>query len=411
MKRRVEIYFWEGYISVAPTIINLANSLAEKGHPVFIYTRVIQEYAPETELNAAVKILRFDRQKYLLRLKNWLTKVPFLYKYQQDIINLQLLLNSYKWAVKKSRKESGNNKSCLLIGVDYLGLQWANLLKRRNDSLIYLSLEIEIPAQLHSKNLIDYLRRKEIQIHSHKVALTLIQDKYRMEILKKLNNLTDKAKFAILTNSPRDHKQPIPSSKNFFEEKFDLPQNSFKILSAGMISEGVLSTDIARVFNFISDKTIYLIYHERDKINEKSDYIQNIKNLGGKNLVLSLEPVPYEMVYQIFSSADIGLAIYNPEWGDNFSSIVGASGKLSHYLQFGIPVICYDLPGFREIIEQYNCGIVIKNVEELDAAITAIKANYNNFSKGAYTCYRDCYNFDSQFEVIYTSWKNLFDLS
>ncbi len=405
--RSIEFYFWEGYISVAPTVINLADALAERGHPVTIYTRKIYEHAPQPKLNPNIKVVKIELNKLVKGIGKGINAAIFLKATSREIMTVKLLILYFNSIVRKTRRKT-KEKNALLIGIDTLGLYWANAIKNKENDVFYLSLELSIPPEWYHSKTIDYLKRKEKDIHNDVVALTLIQDKYRLEILKRSNNLLPASQFAILTNSPRQHRSVDVTEQHFFDEKFLLPENSFKLLSAGAISEAMLSTDIAKSFAGFADKSIYLIFHEREKVSPENKYIREVQKSGGKNLLLSLNPVPYEDLYKVVLSAHIGLVFYNPAYGENFSNIVGASGKLSHYLKFSLPVICLDLPGFKELIEKYQCGVVIEKLSQLEDAVGRVRQNYHSMKAGAQKCYEECYNFDHQLNGIYTRWEGTF---
>ena len=54
-----------------------------------------------------------------------------------------------------------------------------------------------------------------------------------------------------------------------------------------------------------------------------------------------------EQVEQVFASAFIGLVVYSDGWGENFSTVGLASGKLSFFLRNGIPVIVNSIPALE----------------------------------------------------------------
>jgi glycosyltransferase involved in cell wall biosynthesis len=349
-----------------------------------------------------VKLVELEGNRfvnYCIRKINSLSLLRFT---GREILKFIILFKWFNLTIYKIRKQS-NNQNRLLIGVDTIGLYWSSRHKKKKDKLFYLSLELVIEYPYPSV-LKQYLKREEIKVHKNQVSLTMIQDKYRLESLKKINHIDNSHSFAILTNSPREHIYEHKESKNFFEEKFSIPKNSFKILSAGMIGNAVMSLDIAKVFSKFNDNTVYLIFHDRQAINEENEYLKKIRECGGANVVLSLKPVAYDMIYKIYTSADIGLVFYNPLYGENYSNIIGASGKLSHYLKYRMPIVCLDLPGFRELVDKYKCGVVIQDLMQMEDAVTEIRSQYSSMSEGAYKCYRECYNFDYQFEKIYYEW-------
>jgi glycosyltransferase involved in cell wall biosynthesis len=398
MKKTIEIFFWNGYVAVAPTLINLANSFAEKGHNVFIYCRKIYFEAPMLQFHNNVNLIEIANNRIV---RYCIEKIPNR-TIIKGICEFYVSVMYFNRVISKIRKRIKSNNR-IIIGIDAMGLLWANMNKKDNDILFYLSLELTINRSYCQKTK-QYVKKQEIKIHKNQVSLTIIQDKYRLDSLKKNNRLDASVPYAILTNSPRTKTHNDKEKNNYFEEKFSLPVNSFKILSAGMISDETMSFEVAKSFSLFNRDNTFLIFHERQKRSNEEEYIKKVKNVGGNKLVLSLEPVSYESIYKIYASADIGLVFYNASYGENFSNIVGASGKLTHYLQYGMPVICFDLPGFRELIETYHCGVVIKDLSEMEDAVNFIEKNYQSMKDGARQCYLECYNFDNQFDKIYDKW-------
>src|SRR5262245_22612179 len=58
-KGRVAIFFWEGYLSVAPSLINAIRLLVTEGYHVDVITRraTFEEYAPMSTFPMGVRIL------------------------------------------------------------------------------------------------------------------------------------------------------------------------------------------------------------------------------------------------------------------------------------------------------------------------------------------------------------------
>jgi glycosyltransferase involved in cell wall biosynthesis len=170
---------------------------------------------------------------------------------------------------------------------------------------------------------------------------------------------------------------------------------------AGYIDDIMMATPIAAAFAKVKDPNIKLILHERQLRSPNEPYFQQLREIGGPHLHLSLTPVAYSEIGSVYRSADIGLVFYDPSYGDNLQYIVGASGKLTHYLMFGIPVISNNLPGFKEIIEGYQAGIVINELDEIGEAISTIMNDYSYYSANALKCFKSEYDFDGQFNKIY----------
>ncbi len=91
---------------------------------------------------------------------------------------------------------------------------------------------------------------------------------------------------------------------------------------------------------------------------------------------------------------------YRTDLGPNWSLLATASGKFAFYLQSGLPVVCLDMPGFREVVEMYGCGICVKDFSQVTEALEKIFTNYEFYRANALRCYRERYEFSKYFEQV-----------
>jgi hypothetical protein len=88
-----------------------------------------------------------------------------------------------------------------------------------------------------------------------------------------------------------------------------------------------------------------LLLHNRYKDVDFHRRIKEYKDLYNKKIFLSCDPLPdIKDLYDVIGVADIGLAFYRPTYRDKYSGnnlkYIGlASGKVSLYLQCGLPVL------------------------------------------------------------------------
>jgi hypothetical protein len=103
----------------------------------------------------------------------------------------------------------------------------------------------------------------------------------------------------------------------------------------------------------------------------------------------SVAPSEYE---ELVRSADVGLALYGVRPGsvygnDNVYHMGLSSGKLSQYLQAGVPVVVTDLPSLRRLTTTYRCGEVVTDPEVTEPAIRRILADYESYARNAVECF------------------------
>jgi glycosyltransferase involved in cell wall biosynthesis len=131
-------------------------------------------------------------------------------------------------------------------------------------------------------------------------------------------------------------------------------------------------------------------------------YIQKVLKSGDEKTLLSLNPVDYNDIDDVVNSAKIGIVIYDyyEKYGTSWISLAKGSGKIAHYLRCGKPVICRNLPGFKEIIEKYQCGVMFDDLDEIEVGINLILDNYDFYRKNAYECYKEEYEFSKYFRTV-----------
>jgi glycosyltransferase involved in cell wall biosynthesis len=162
------------------------------------------------------------------------------------------------------------------------------------------------------------------------------------------------------------------------------------------LSDWALSEDLAQsALNWPDDRV--LILHSHGYHNPH--YLKRLKQYEGEKVIISLDPVPYEELPSLLSSADIGIALYR-DLNKNYSLIDSASGKLAHYLQAGLPVIVNDFPGIKRIVEGYHCGVSVSEVGEITGAVDRIIKDYDAIHDNAFRCYEDNYVFSKHFDRV-----------
>ncbi|OGG12858.1 hypothetical protein A3D77_07420 [Candidatus Gottesmanbacteria bacterium RIFCSPHIGHO2_02_FULL_39_11] len=139
-------------------------------------------------------------------------------------------------------------------------------------------------------------------------------------------------------------------------------------LYAGSLSSwGMIDSLIEQVNKWPNDWV--LVLHPRYGIeNRILKYINKIK----KNSRVYLSDTPVDTTAQmdkIVSSVDLGIALYksdpnHPALGKNILFIGLSSGKISTYLNYGIPVMINEIGQMTDYVRKYKLGIVVENMEK-----------------------------------------------
>src|SRR5207302_3242177 len=103
----------------------------------------------------------------------------------------------------------------------------------------------------------------------------------------------------------------VPLPRDFFIQRFGIEPGTIIVLHAGLIDPVVRSHELAAAAASWPDNFV-LIFHERYKANHLDPYVRAVQAAGGTRVLLSLEPVPFEMIDLVYSGAQIGLVCYEP---------------------------------------------------------------------------------------------------
>ena len=409
MQRACSIFFYEGYVSLAPTIINLAKVLDQNNYFVTIFATQNSSKIPHPKTIASrVKILYFTKisSLYDFSFHPLLSKFITLAKsFQISIFAAQSFIYLFlkKYQVKTL-------KSNINIGVDLYGsitaLLWLYLFGQK---FIYLSLELDRPMK--KTGYIIRLFSHLAELAYRKSEFVVVQDEDRLKTLCECYQYYHPKVF-YLPNSPLKECLLEVDNRNLFREMFDLSREKFPyiVLSAGMINDFACSRALAEAFAFI-DNGCALVFHGVDfkGIQQQDPYIQLLQQVNSKNLFLSLNVLPYEQVDEIYASATIGVAFYATA-DDNYTKIGKASGKLAQYLKHGKPVLVSNLPSLSQLVERYKFGVVVNDPsdpQELKLAIDEILSSYDTYRDNANACFEAEFDFKKKMEPILAAMDDL----
>jgi glycosyltransferase involved in cell wall biosynthesis len=142
-----------------------------------------------------------------------------------------------------------------------------------------------------------------------------------------------------------------------------------------------------------------LVLHNRYGL-DKSTYQYYRQFRDQPNLYFSLNPEPDpNQLFKLLHSADLGIALYksheNSIWlGKNIRHVGLASGKISTYLQHGVPVLVNEIGELSDCVRHHELGVVIDDSHPIQLS------NINGSLK---RWRQNCYNFfNSRLNLNYT---------
>ncbi len=241
--------------------------------------------------------------------------------------------------------------------------------------IIYLSLEVLIGSEL--KNPAWKLYKKLEAFISRRVSLVITQDKWRRGLLKSANNLfLDKI---LLLPNAESGKAKI-SESFYLHDKLGISREKKILLHPGSIGFAKrMIVDLNFVARQLSEEYVIVIHAGR-KMNVVLDEID-------EKIVFSSRPVPYKEIKYLYASSYVGLAIYVnydlPTGGDNIEYMGFSSGKFNMFMKYGKPTITTGQFTFKEIFDEFRCGVAIDNIRNIHIALAKISGNYEMYQSEA----------------------------
>jgi len=297
--------------------------------------------------------------------------------------------------LSKSISSVEGNNYIFFIGIEKKGLIWAGILGDRfNIPYGYYSLELY--TRDHPDAMNTYLDRqiKTAEEAFHKKAvLTIVQDADRANVLFKDNGIVKKSlTFYVpvsLLGSPHRDKS------SFFHDRYQLSPEQIIVLQFGLFYDRRFSLeliDMARLFPW----NWTLVLHG---YSLSESYHRQIKRKCHDRVKLSDHPVPSSQIRNLIASADIGLVFYTSETKNDFMTAF-SSEKLALFLQQGKPIIAFDYPGYRKLMAECECGVLIRSLSELPTAVETILSDWERYSKNAIRGFHLFYDYSKNFMLV-----------
>lgn len=421
---RIGIFIYGYGLGNSPSLINAGKMLADAGFGVdyFTYHTFIGDIKfnnhkinvynfdedDRIEKNRFLELIKPFSPIYIRRLWGWNYAQLDQFKkklheklfFEKELNKVDhIFQNDIRRYVNKAENIIKDNCYKCFIGAEPEGLIAAGMVgQKQNVPFIYYNLELCLSSE--SKTIVKKVVKKYEKIFSKAAIFTIIQDEERAQLFAKDNEIS---MIDILQVPVGAADFKFEKKTDWLREKFNLSNHDKIILYAGFISEWAMCKELAEAATSWPKNRI-LILHSHGYYDP--GYLQKIEKCIKGNVKISLEPVPYDDLASFLASADIGIALYK-DFGENFTAIGSASGKLAHYLKCGLPVIVNDYPSMRKIIDSYKCGVCINDPREITDAMERIFDEYDIMRCNAYRCYEDNFMFSKQFVKVIERIKGL----
>ena len=176
-----------------------------------------------------------------------------------------------------------------------------------------------------------------------------------------------------------------------------------------------MTREIARSVNHWPEDWV-LILHERygRTSHTLAGELAELGHLVGKQIFIS--DSASEMVDDmstILSGIDAGLAFYCPDYdggphtGKNLKFLGLASGKISTYLRYGVPVLTNEIGLYADEIRKNHLGAVVNDPDEIPGALMAMGNEAYNQDISRY--YSEFLDFDIYADKLLTTVRSVID--
>ena len=281
------------------------------------------------------------------------------------------------------------DKYDLIIGVDRLGLIWANFFSKRFN-IPYVLISYEIVFRRETSKL---FKLPEVKA-SKGISFAVVQDDKRAEKLSEENKIEKEKLIQIPVAS--SFSKPYKKNMSLYHE-LGIPLDKKILLFIGSVAKWTCIDKVLSQLTRFPDSWVLVLHDGYGKIKSKVDYMLAELNLdpmsiSDKFYCSNLKLPTTEDMYHLLHSADLGFCAYYPTYsniytGDNVKYIGLASGKATTYLQHGLPVVTIAGGQIGEIVKDNRLGFTLDKIEDLPDCLT----NYD--SSEAQSMHKDCYDY------------------
>lgn len=340
--KRVLIIHTDGNSFNNPTLKCIIDLILEKGYQIDL--RYPKSLAP-MPFYEGVRFLPFGKQIKRIKIVFFNLFCSRLLAYLSVIIENISIYKHYD----------------LIIGVDRQGLVEANILNRLTGTpYIFISFEIMFATETSLRY--KFLEKKA----SKNVSAWIIQDETRAKQAQIENDLDPNKKILLPLASAGIGKL----GHNRLRDSLGIPSDKKVAILIGSLSNWTMTDQVLSSISKWPDDWV-LIIHDRYGNTYKSLKTHNLTHFFGHRIYISNAATKLvDDLGDILSGINAGLAFYQPVFGNPYTGknleILGlASGKISSYLRYGIPVIVNKIGTYADEIHLHRLGFVIDHPEQI----------------------------------------------
>lgn len=291
----------------------------------------------------------------------------------------------------------------LVIGVDREGLIQANVLHRmKKTPYVFMSFEIMFADETSKR-----FKMLEIQA-SRGVTAWLVQDEVRARLLINENQLEPRKKIVLPLASVGNAEPSLPRLR----DRLGIPNEKKVAITIGSITGWSMATDIINSALSWPDEWVLIVH---DRYGKTSEHLRGIlptiePYLNNKIYISDEASQMIDDLGSLFAGVSVGLAFYRPVWGcpssgKNIKYLGLASGKISTYLRYGLPVIVNKIGLFADEAQKHHFGLVVDDVDQIRLKLDEIDCS--SYRDNAKRYFREHLDFKRHQDKILHCLKNL----
>ncbi len=347
MRKRILIIHPEGNLNNNPNLTGIVEILAEAGYLVDVKSpkMAISQSPPCEGVRFLLENEYFvpKRRRLIDRFGSYL-----LSGIAAVLVDPRIIVGRYK----------------LVIGVDRYGIVEASSIGRL----------LGIPCGMISYELFFSEETgpqfKEVERKaSRQIQFAICQDKLRASHLSSENDIPIDRIVCV----PGAGRAAKPGEKTYLlHDRLGIDRGKKIALVSGSIDEWAMIKELTEAVRFWPEEWV-LVLHDR----YSSETAEHFKaGCGSDRVFVSKIQIPdIRMIGLILHAADLGIALYRPDYksyytGNNLKHIGLSSGKISSYLQHGLPVLTNELGEISELVRRNRLGFVVRDVNDIRHVLT-----------------------------------------
>lgn len=257
--------------------------------------------------------------------------------------------------------------------------------------IIYHSLEFYEPTE---KTLRSVIKKALERYCARRCRGIFSQDQTRIQYLS--NDLrVNIDKFYVVFNSPIG--APICRKEDYFRSQFGIGNDSTIILCIGsLIEEHCVPKLVASIANW--PERVVLVLHGWFADKSLRDYVKNYEALLPGRLFVSERLLPHDSKYIPYLSSDIGFVGFDSVL-NNIKMAAGSAGKLFDFLRTGVPMLGFNSPGMRDLIEGNKVGFVFDDYSQVPYVISKLIDHRERYRENCFIASQK-YDFYTQYSKV-----------